>query len=174
MIVSVDFLSVEQMRAVKPRHDIVVVSILDQSERHLRPRLAGFGGALTLTFEDNYERDGDAWSDEMDLDACAAVAVEHGERPPQLSDALAIDAFVMKHHADPRPLKLIAHCRAGISRSAAVALCYSRRLAAPIAEPTMRDTSDANPRLLRLLERAAGRWISRDVDHENEPRSHRP
>lgn len=145
MITTIDFLSLARMRRVRHHRDIVVISILDASEAHERPRLNGFGGALALEFEDTDLSQHELWAD-------AGPSLIRG---PELRDAIAIDEFVWKYHRDPDVKHLIVHCHAGISRSAAVALWYSNVLRVPLDDDGMRTTDGANLLMLKLLEQVA-------------------
>jgi predicted protein tyrosine phosphatase len=160
MIKDIDFLSVAQMRRVRPSLDTVVVSILDNSESTERPRLAGFRSVLSLEFEDTSEEskkhEPGSWPDEPTDEEHARFALYPGERAPTLTDAERIVEFIRRHHASPDALNLVVHCHGGISRSAAVAHWASARLWVPMSNANMRSTDRANPRLLRLLDRAAG------------------
>lgn len=80
-----------------------------------------------------------------------------GERAPTLEDARRIVEFVQRHHGDGTPIRLLVHCYGGISRSAAVAHWASVRLQVPIGNAGEWTTDYANPRLLRLLDKASGR-----------------
>lgn len=154
------FLNVDQMTMYKPSMDTVVVSILDRSEEKHRPKFDGFRSVLTLQFEDTYEEmklaEAGGWPDEPTDDEHLRFAQARGERVPTLSDAKKIVEFLDTHHQTFDQLTLIAHCYGGISRSAAVASWAAVRYWAPIA--TMRSTDYANKRLLRLLDKAAGRY----------------
>jgi protein-tyrosine phosphatase len=71
-----------------------------------------------------------------------------------------IKAFLTKHEGDQNQArKIVVHCSAGISRSAAVAAFAVHKYGIPLlnSDPNFKDqvamtnTSMANPRLLRLL-----------------------
>lgn len=160
MFKEVMFLSAEKMRMLKPSMDSVVVSILDKSEEHNRPKLEGFRDVIRLHFEDTYEEcklaEAGSWPDEPTDEEHARFAQGRGERVPTLSDAQVIVAFLDKHHQTFDQLTLVAHCQGGISRSAAVAAWASARYWAPLVD-CMMTTDWANKRLIRLLDKAAGR-----------------
>lgn len=159
MFKEVIFLSAEQMGLFKPSHDVVVVSILDKSEEHNRPSLEGFRDVLRLHFEDTYEEcklaELGSWPDEPSDEQHARFAQGRGERVPTLTDAAAIVEFLAKHHGTFDQLTLVAHCQGGISRSAAVASWAAVRYWAPIN--SVMTTDWANKRLIRLMDKAAGR-----------------
>lgn len=160
MFKEVLFLSVDQMKAYKPSLDTVVISILDRSESAKRPRLGGFRSVLSLEFEDTYEEVKCAapgsWPDEPTDEEHAQFAQGPGERVPTLTDARKIVEFLDRHHQTFDQLVLVVHCYGGISRSAAVASWAASRYWAPIG--TMRGTDYANKRLMRLMDKAAGRY----------------
>lgn len=159
MFKEVLFLSAEKMAMFKPSLNVVVVSILDRSEEHNRPPLEGFRDVLRLHFEDTYEegklaKAGD-WPDDPTDEEHARFAQHRGERVPTLTDAKAIVEFLAKHHGTFEQLTLLAHCQGGISRSAAVATWTAVRYWAPIN--SVMSTDWANKRLIRLMDKAAGR-----------------
>lgn len=160
MFKEVMFLSAEKMAMLKPSVDAVVVSILDNSEEHNRPKLEGFRDVIRLQFEDTYEEcklaKAGSWPDEPTDEEHARFAQGRGERVPTLSDAQAIVAFLDKHHQTFDQLTLVAHCQGGISRSAAVASWAAVRYWAPLVD-CMMTTDWANKRLIRLLDKAACR-----------------
>lgn len=105
MIRSVDFLSRAKAESLPPRQDIAIVSITepDSSPASLpihEDRI------LRLVFHDvdPYSVQEDCW------------------RYFDEGLAMRLLAFVRDLHADPAPYDLVVHCRAGISRSAAIAL----------------------------------------------------
>ena len=160
MIKDIVFLSVSKMKRVRPSQDTVVVSILDNSEARDRPRLAGFRGALTLEFEDVAEEhkghEPGSWPAEPTEEEHAQFAHHRGERLPTLADAARIVRFLEHHHSSPDPIKLIVHCHGGISRSAAVAHWASVRFWLPVTMAADQSLDRANPRLMRLMNQAAG------------------
>lgn len=159
MFKEVIFLSAEKMAMFKPSMDAVIVSILDRDEERCRPALTGFRDVLRLQFEDTYEEgklaSPGSWPDEPSDEEHARFAQGRGERVPTLSDAQAIVTFLDKHHQTFDQLTLVAHCMGGISRSAAVASWASVRYWAPIN--CVMSTDWANPRLMRLMDKASGR-----------------
>lgn len=161
MIKAIVFLSVDQMTYYPADANTVVVSILDASEAHHRPPLAGFHDVLRLVFEDTYEEvkcavPGD-WPDEPTDEEHRQFAQGKGERVPALSNARAITEFLLTHQHTPREFTLVAHCFGGISRSAAVAVWAAVRFGVPISNADMRSTDWANARLIRLMDKADGR-----------------
>lgn len=69
---------------------------------------------------------------------------------PDLLHAQTILAFWRRYQADPASFHGVVHCKAGLSRSAAVAWNASRLFGIPL----IGDPEHANPRVLRLLEKA--------------------
>jgi predicted protein tyrosine phosphatase len=157
MIRAIEFRSLAAMKKLRPAMDTVVISILDGTEREGRPRLAGFRSVLCLDFEDTYEEAAGAapgsWPEMPTVEQHRRYAVDPGERTVTLADARRIVDFIMEHHRSPESLRLVAHCKGGISRSAAVAEWAAGRLYLPI-ENTNVSTEAANKRVLRLLDRA--------------------
>lgn len=152
------FLSLEQMRQVTPSSNSVVISILDKGELadKGRPDFNGFMDSLLLSFEDTYEevKLGANWSDEPSLEEHSKYCQSKGELVPALSDARAIVEFLDKHSF--KGLDLIVHCYGGISRSAAVAQWVSATYWVPLMN-FHRSTDYANPRVIRLLNKAINR-----------------
>lgn len=161
MIKDIYFLDIPQMKAWRPALDTAVISILDSSESAARPRLAGFRSVLQLEFEDTYEEmklanPGD-WPDNPTPAEHSALAQGRGERIPTLADAQKIVQFLERVQRLNEALTLVVHCYGGISRSAAVASWAATRYWIPIMT-TNKTTEYANPRLIRLLNKAAGRY----------------
>jgi len=157
MLTAIRFLSLAEFNLLSPDPRMVVISILDRAESGERPLLSGFRSALELEFYDAYESSGEAWPDHVDLqDAPNLCGIHFGERPPSIADAAAIASFCQRHHASQEKLVLVAHCFAGLSRSAAVAAWASGHFRVPLDNPHGRDTRLANPRLTRLLKLATG------------------
>ena len=159
MLTSIEFTSLEGFRSKRPSLGVVVISILDQSERarERRPNLSGYRSALEMHFEDTseevkYAAPG-AWPDTPDAVDQARFAQGIGELVPTLRDAERIFEFVQAHHGSAERLTLLVHCFAGLSRSAAVAKWASEAFGVPMA--TDRSTERSNPRLLRLLAKVA-------------------
>jgi predicted protein tyrosine phosphatase len=160
MFKEVIFLSVEKMQLYKPSQDTVVISILDRSEDRHRPPLVGFRDVLRLHFEDTYEEmklaEAGRWPDEPTDEEHARFAQHRAERIVTLTDARTIVEFLAKHHGTFDQLTLVVHCHGGISRSAAVAVWAATRYWVPINSKM--STENANPRVMRLLDKAAGRY----------------
>lgn len=160
MFKEVIFFSVEEVKQVTPSDDKVVISILDPSEEYRRPSFEGFRDVLRMQFEDTYEEmklaeDGQ-WPDEPSEEEHARFSQKRGHRIPTLTDAQIIVDFLAKHHGGTfDQLTLVVHCYGGISRSAAVASWAATRYWAPIN--CSRSVENANIRLIRLLNKAAGR-----------------
>ncbi|TBR76877.1 MAG: hypothetical protein EPN64_06550, partial [Burkholderiaceae bacterium] len=157
MIEDIQFLSVDRMKRIRPDRATVVVSILDRSEAAHRPRLAGFRSVIELDFEDTCEAtklaEPGTWPDEPGEDEHSRLAQGPGERVPSLQDAKKIVDFINTNQRSTERLHLVVHCFGGVSRSAAVARWASMKCMVPILGTI--STDRANPRLLRLLDKAA-------------------
>lgn len=160
MISSVSFLSLDRARALNPNHKSLMISILDIEERgsHCLPRLAGYRSVLSLSFEDTYEElklvQPGGWPDnpsDVDHDR---FAQRRGERVPCLEDAFKIIDFVSAHHRSSEELRLMVHCKAGVSRSADVALWSAGFTDVSLDPLDLARSHRANPRLLRLMTKA--------------------
>lgn len=156
MFREVVFLSLDKFKRIRPSTGVAVISILDQDEGLRRPRLAGFRDVLVMDFEDTYEERklaaAGAWPDNPTDEEHQRFAQGRGERIPTLADAERIVAFLAKHRHSPESLQLLVHCHQGVSRSAAVALWTSVNFRVPLG--TSFSTDHANPRLLRLMDKA--------------------
>ena len=161
MLKEVLFMGVREATRLEPRQDTVIISILDQFEECNRPdHLHKFRDHLILNFVDTFERPGDLdWPDQMSEEEHKVICKYDEDKAPELSDAQRIVEFVNKHRDAPEEVRLIVHCHGGVSRSAAVAQWAGGFYRVPL--PQLGDgihlLDGANPRVLRLLAKAAGR-----------------
>jgi predicted protein tyrosine phosphatase len=159
MFKEVLFLSLAEMKLFAPSTDVVVISILAVSEEFGRPKLEGFRDVLRLQFEDTYEEGNThypgPWPDHPTEAENARYVQMPGERVCTLTDAQAIVDFLALHHSSFEQFTLLVHCQGGISRSAAVASWASVRYWVPMTGH--RTAEYPNMRLMRLLDKAAGR-----------------
>jgi predicted protein tyrosine phosphatase len=161
MLTEVLWMSVKEARMLAPCSATVIISILDQFEEHARPELLHeFADHLVLNFVDTFEKpDQPEWPDQLTEEEHKAACTWDDDRAPELADAQKIAAFVARHHASPIPTKLVVHCHGGVSRSAAVAKWVGHTYGIPM--PQLGDgvhrLEGANPRVLRLLQKAAQR-----------------
>lgn len=127
MIQSVDFVSKSDAQRLVPSDEIAVISITGLLG--IPPSLQGFYRVLPLEFED-LRQAGEKWSFNR-------------------THAAAIIAFVKELHGSPKAIDLIVHCKAGVSRSAAVALYVADKTGCAF---TRRDMADgANRLVLQVL-----------------------
>ncbi len=160
MLKDVLFMGVREAMKLEPRQDTVIISILDQFEEHNRPdHLHLFRDHLILNFVDTFERPGEQdWPDQMSEEEHKLACTWDEDKAPELSDALRIVEFINRYHDAPEEVRLIAHCHGGVSRSAAVAKWAGEFYRVPL--PQLGDgihlLDGANPRVLRLLAKAAG------------------
>lgn len=161
MLKEVLFMGVREAMKLEPRQDTVIISILDQFEEHNRPdHLHLFRDHLILNFVDTFERPGDPdWPDQMSEAEHKLVCKWDEDKAPELGDAQRIVEFIYRHHDAPAEVRLIVHCHGGVSRSAAVAQWAGEFYRVPL--PQLGDgihlLDGANPRVIRLLAKAAGR-----------------
>jgi predicted protein tyrosine phosphatase len=160
MLKEVLFMGVREAMKLEPRQDTVIISILDQFEEHNRPdHLHKFKDHLILNFVDTFEKPGDPdWPDQMTEAEHKLICKYDEDKAPELTDARRIVEFIGKHHGAPEEVRLIVHCHGGVSRSAAVAKWAGAFY--QVSLPQLGDgiylLDGANPRVLRLLARAAG------------------
>jgi predicted protein tyrosine phosphatase len=144
---AIERLSVLDLEAVAGLAGDAATAVISVTDPGIRAPLSeGFAGVLRLAFHD------------VDDDMLAAL-----EREPQLwgmavtpfeaNHARELVAFAEEVARDPRPMTLVVHCHAGISRSSAIAWflqqCYGGELAwQPFFAP--------NRRVLRLLAEVSG------------------
>lgn len=155
MIKSVSFCGVTSVKGLSPRREIALISILDDEERYERPALYGFAKVLCQSHVDFYEEQEGMPIGSVDDDSGLIGGMEApvpGESVFCMKDAHEILSFVEDSLADPRPLELIIHCHAGISRSAAVAKFVCEKYGLELN--TNRDLCGANPRVGRILNKA--------------------
>ncbi|MDO9436005.1 hypothetical protein [Hydrogenophaga sp.] len=161
MLKEVLFMGVREAMKLEPLQDTVIISILDQFEECNRPdHLHKFRDHLILNFVDTFERPGDPdWPDQMSEEEHKVICKYDEDKAPELSDAKRIVEFINKHRDAPEEVRLIVHCQGGVSRSAAVAKWAGAFYRVPL--PQLGDgihlLDGANPRVLRLLAKAAGR-----------------
>ncbi|SFI00085.1 hypothetical protein [Modicisalibacter xianhensis] len=136
MITSIEYTSRRDIERRPANADTVVLSIRGIDERS--PRLAkGWTDVLSIQFDDVVPGEGFG---------C--------EEPMTLEDARTISGWIRQWASDRRQVKLVIHCNAGVSRSAAVALWAGASLNRP-AQGVEGDGRDANPHVRSLLDRTA-------------------
>lgn len=153
MIRSVCFLSrkvvEDHLRAQK---GMAIISITDTDARPAR--LPKGIPSLRLSFEDLSEESLRMPVGTLPDMLMAPLAVMHQHFTlPDGYHAQRIVDFIRRKAASPDMHDIVAHCEAGISRSAAVAQFVADRYCVPIDQANP-DTSCANARLLRLLNKA--------------------
>ena len=136
MITSIEYTSRRDIERRQARADTVVLSIRGVDERSTR-LAKGWADVLLMQFDDVVPGEGFG---------C--------EEPMTLADARMISSWIRQWANDRRPVKLVIHCTAGVSRSAAVALWAGASLTRP-AQGVEGDGRDANPHVRSLLDRTA-------------------
>ncbi len=160
MLRDVRWMSVKEATALPATQDTVVISVLDQFEETGRPpHLGDFRDHLVLHFVDASERGAKLfWPDEMTPEQHLEACGHEGDEAPVLADAKRIVAFVRTHHVSGEDLRLVVHCHGGVGRSAAIAQWAGSALGLPMPQlgDGVHSLDRANPRVLRLLKKAAG------------------
>lgn len=140
MIAAVDFIALDTFEAVTSAPDMLAISIGDP-DQSAPLNLAAFAAGLRLQFLD-----------------CDGTDVQlHGIPEAVLLSAAQMAqllTFVRAHHAEPLPYRLVVHCRAGSSRSAAVALVAHHLTQCDF--PRHADAHYANRHVLGLAARELG------------------
>lgn len=136
MIGSVDFISRHDAASVEALENLAVISI--KGPLDAPPQLSAFGRLLQLEFRD-VRSPVDAWAFDE-------------------THAKAIMDFVSSLHAESEKYHCIVHCKAGISRSAAIAIYVAT--ATGCAFPRRDRASGANPLVLKVLCESSGLRIS--------------
>jgi predicted protein tyrosine phosphatase len=141
----------------------IAISITDPNAATARvPR--GFAGVLRLSFDDVYEESiGVEVGSLPDADERHADGVGLFFGSELLCDAInasQIIDFLNIYAEKSAAFDLYVHCEAGISRSSAVARFVSTKFKCPI-EQANPDTSAANRRLLRLLQKVSSGTLIR-------------
>lgn len=152
-------MSLKRMNQTTPTRKFVVVSILDNSRYVSRPTFEGFRDVLRLTFLDVCEESAGqcpgAWPDNPTELEHEVLAELPGERVFSLQDAKKVNDFLTRHHAAKHRVRVIVHCVAGKSRSAAIAAWAARCFNVPLRHLRRQGLADANPRVERLMQLAS-------------------
>jgi len=136
MITSIEYTSRRDIERRQASADTVVLSIRGLDERSTR-LAKGWADVLLMQFDDVVPGEGFGCKEPMTLE-----------------DAQRISGWIRQWSSDRRPVKLVIHCTAGVSRSAAVALWAGASLNRP-AQGVEGDGRDANPHVRSMLDRAA-------------------
>lgn len=158
MITAVDFISLEMFNAIHICEDMAVVSIGWSTEK--RPDWPISVPALRLEF----------------LDLTPEEAQGEGVMPGVLATHAQLQSlidFTTNLHADPKPRRMVVHCFAGVSRSAAAALVVHAVTQCDF--PRQPDAVFANTHVLQLSENLLGAVISLPCKAEqDDPTYYRP
>ncbi len=157
MLTSISFMSLAAVKELAPDASTAVISIRDASSSRDMPPFDGFWRVLPVYMldvaEDHWGFQPGAWPDEPTVAQHAEYCESPDDLAPSLAHARTIANFLAEVHADAAALELVVHCSAGSSRSAAVASWAAEKFGVPLLDPLGRGIADANPRVLRLLNR---------------------
>lgn len=135
----------------------LLISILDNTTPYSRPDFSKFHDSLALTFKDRCEEDFglyDHWPDEPTASDNFSVLRVVDERLFSYTDAVKIVEFVEKWMRSPDEFHLIAHCKSGVGRSAAIAEFFGIVHNIPYKGTDPRGRFIPNCRVTRLLTKA--------------------
>jgi hypothetical protein len=138
-ILSVDFIPRSAAESLDSDPNLALISITEPESGHAS--LAEFPAVLRLVFHDIDDRESDQWT--LFNDQHVRQVIE----------------FVQKTHADPNPFHIKVHCRAGISRSAAIAIYVAESTGCDF--PRRPFAGLANKLMLQMLSRASGIQLTR-------------
>lgn len=135
----------------------ILISILDFHSPFRRPELTKFHDSLSLCFKDRCEEDYglfDNWPDEPSDALSHRILRVANERLFSLTDAVKIVDFIEKYQAQEQEYNLIAHCKSGVGRSAAIAEFFGIIHNIPFRGTDPRGRFMPNCRVTRLLTKA--------------------
>ena len=138
-------------------HPILLISILDFYSPFHRPKFSEFHDALSLCFKDRCEEDYglfDNWPDEPSDALSHRILRVANERLFSLTDAVKIVDFIEKYQNQDQEYNLIAHCKSGVGRSAAIAEFFGIIHNIPFKGTDPRGRFMPNCRVTRLLTKA--------------------
>ena len=136
---------------------VLLISILDFHSPFLRPSFSHFADTLSLCFKDRCEEDYglfDNWPDEPSDALSRRVLGMANERLFSLSDAVKIVNFIENYQTQKQEYNLIAHCKSGVGRSAAIAEFFGIIHNIPFQGTDPRGRFMPNCRVTRLLTKA--------------------
>jgi predicted protein tyrosine phosphatase len=142
---------------LKGTNNTILISILDYNARHRRPNFNNFSDVLSLCFKDRCEEDyglQDNWPDEPDIVTNFNVLGVVNERLFGYSDAIKIVDFFEQYHTRQEEYNLIAHCKSGVGRSAAIAEFFGITHNIPYRGTDPQGRFMPNCRVTRLLTKA--------------------
>lgn len=149
----------------------LLISILDFYTPFRRPDMEGFHDNLSLTFKDRCEEDyghSNYWPDEPSDAWSRLILMVDNERIFALSDAVKIVDFVEQYHATPEEYNLIAHCKSGVGRSAAIAEFFGITHNIPYKGTDPQGRFMPNCRVTRLLTKAYhNKYKHADIGNRN-------
>jgi predicted protein tyrosine phosphatase len=159
MISAVDFICLETFKELKPASDLIALSVGDLAQ--MPPaNLDKFVDSLRLEF----------------LDVEPSDLVEFGLPVEVLCTTGQIDQlveFIRSRHEVEKQYRVVAHCRLGSSRSAAVALVVHALTGCEF--PRHPDAHNANRHVVELARAATGRHIDIPARNANgEPHEYLP
>ena len=157
MITQITHAGVKHVNIVTTKHPTILISILDYHTPHTRPDFSQFADVLSLCFKDRCEEDYgsyDLWPDEPSDALTYKLLRVANERLFAYSDAVTVVDFVERYQAKQEEFNLIAHCKSGVGRSAAIAEFFGITHNIPYRGTDPRGRFMPNCRVTRLLTKA--------------------
>lgn len=157
MITNITHAGVIHVDNVTTANPTLLISILDYYSPHVRPDFSKFHNVLSLCFKDRCEEDYglyDYWPDEPSDAFNNRILMVDNERLFAYSDAVKIVDFFEKYHSQEQEYNLIAHCKSGVGRSAAIAEFFGIIHNLPYRGTDPRGRFMPNCRVTRLLTKA--------------------
>lgn len=156
MITEINFASAWHVKRMPFSKDTVLISIRDKRSKTPTPSLSKFKDSLVLYFKDRCEEEYgmNAWPLYPTKQFMYYLLRVKNERLFDLNDAQSILDFFLYWQSTDQKIKLLVHCKSGVSRSAAVANWLGEAFKIPTVRVGPHRDTRPNLRVLRLLNKA--------------------